>query len=118
MSTPTLEVTKRQVLDELVRHVGRENGIHMRDLVARITGSMLTSEALERKVRELIVELRAEKHQICAHPANGYYLAANTKEVNETCKFLLDRAVTTVNQVAAMKNREAPDLHELLGVGR
>lgn len=116
IDTSRVEIVRDQVLAELQRHVGRENGIHMRDLVARITNSMINGEALERKVRELIAELRTLGHGICAHPASGYYIAANAKELDDTCRFLLERSQSTVNQVGAMKSTFPPDLYEALGV--
>lgn len=118
LDTSQVQITKDQVLTELRRHNGREEGIHIKDLVARVTNSLLCGEAEERKVRKLIEELRREHHAICAHPDTGYYMAATTRELNETCAFLLARADTTVAQVAAMKGREAPDIYELLGVHR
>lgn len=113
-----VEITKAQVLAQLQQHSGRENGIHIKDLVARITNSLLCGEAEERKVRKLIEELRREKHPICAHPDAGYYLAETAKERHDACAFLLARADTTVAQVAAMLDREAPDLYALMGVRR
>lgn len=113
---PDFQITKDQVLSELKLHVGRENGIHVRDLVARITNSIAPAPALERSVRDLIVELRMDQHQVCAYPASGYYMAATPQELNETCIFLLERASTTVDQVAAMKGRFAPDLYLEMGV--
>lgn len=118
IDTSKVDINKGQVLAELQLHNGREQGIHIRDLVARILNSVLGGEAAERKVRDFIQELRLEKYPICAHPESGYFMAANAKELNETCAFLLARADTTVAQVAAMKNREAPDLYDALGVGR
>ncbi|MBI2770024.1 MAG: hypothetical protein HYX47_10400 [Burkholderiales bacterium] len=118
IDTDKVDINKAAVLAELQLHNGRDQGIHIRDLVAKITNSLLGGEAEERKVRKLIEELRREHHPICAHPDSGYYIAANAKELNETCAFLLARADTTVAQVAAMKNREAPDLYDALGVGR
>lgn len=118
IDTSNVDINKAQVLAELQLHNGREQGIHIRDLVARITGSLLGRDAEERKVRKLIEELRRDKYPICAHPDTGYYMAANKRELDETCAFLLARADTTVAQVAAMKNREAPDLYDALGVGR
>lgn len=116
IDTSRVDINKAQVLAELQRHVGRENGVHMRDLVARILNSVLTSDAAERKVREAIAELRSMGHQICAHPASGYYMAANAGELDATCRFLLDRSQSTVNQVGAMKSTFPPDLYEALGV--
>lgn len=113
-----VDMRKEALLAELQRHNGREEGIHIRDLVARVTNSLLCGDAEERKARKLIEELRRESYPICAHPDAGYYMAVNTKELQETCAFLLARADTTVAQVAAMKKTEAPDLYALLGVGR
>ena len=118
IDTKAVDINKAQLLAELQLHNGRDEGIHVRDLVGRILNSVLTSEAAERKVRELIQELRLEKYPVCGHPASGYYMAATKRELDETCAFLLARADTTVAQVAAMKNREAPDLYGALGVGR
>lgn len=118
IDTSQVAITKEQVLAELQRHTGRENGVHIRDLVARITNSLLCGDAEERKVRKLIEELRRERHPICAHPDSGYYIAATARELNENCAFLLARVDTTLAQVAAMKNTEAPDVYALFGVGR
>lgn len=113
-----VDITKDQVLAELQRHNGREEGIHIHDLVARITNSLLGGPAEERKVRKLIEELRTEGYPICALPDTGYFMAASTRDLNETCAFLVARADTTVQQIAAMKKREAPDLYEALGIPR
>lgn len=118
LDTSNVQITREQVLAELQRHRGREQGIHIRQLVANVTNSMLNGDAEERKVRKLIEELRRAKHAICAHPDSGYYMADSAKELNETCAFLLARADTTVAQVAAMKDKPAPDLYALLGVSR
>jgi hypothetical protein len=116
LDTSRVDINKQQVLTELERHVGRENGIHVRDLVAQITNSVLHADATERKVRDLVAELRAEGQRICAHPASGYYIAANNRELDDTCRFLLERATTSVNQIAAMKGCFAPDLYASLGL--
>jgi len=119
IDTSAVAITKEQVLDQLQRHHnGRANGVHIRDLVGRITNSVLTDEAAERKVRKLIEELRLAHYPICAHPDTGYYLAATKAELHGACGFLLARAETSVAQVAAMLNTEAPDIYALLGVRR
>lgn len=118
IDTSNVQIGKDHVLAELQRHVGRENGIHMRDLAGRILNTVLIGEATERKVRELITELRAAGHAICAHPASGYYLAANPKELDDTCRFLLERSQSTVDQVCAMKGALPVDLYQQVGIGR
>jgi hypothetical protein len=113
-----VDIAKDHVLAELQLHNGRDEGIHINDLVARITNSLLCGAAEERKVRKLIEELRTEGYPICALPDTGYFIAASPRDLNETCAFLLSRADTTVQQVAAMKKRVAPDLYEALGIKR
>lgn len=105
-----LQITPAQVLTELSHHIGKEQGIHVRDLVARITGQQAACEPLERKVRQIMVELRMEGHHICSKPESGYFMAANADELNETCVFLHDRAMTSLTQIARMKQVSLPDL--------
>lgn len=105
-----LPITEAQVLTELSHHIGRDNGIHVRELVRRITGQIEAFEPLERKVREVVVELRMQGHHICAHPAHGYFMAVDAQELNETCHFLYERAMTSLSQVARMKQVSLPDL--------
>lgn len=111
-----LEIKKAMVLLELQRHVGRENGVHVRDLVARITGQAINGEPLERKVRELVAELRRDGHPVCAHPSDGYFLAADHTELMATCRFLLERANSTTGIVAELLKKPPPDLYALMGV--
>lgn len=105
-----MQITPAQVLTELQGHVGKDNGIHVRDLVARITGQQAACEPLERKVRQIVVDLRMEGHHVCAHPTHGYFMAASAEELNETCEFLYDRAMTSLTQVSRMKQVSLPDL--------
>lgn len=105
-----MQITPVLVLAELQRHIGKENGIHVRVLVQHITGQLVVSEPLERKVRDIVVELRKEGRHICATPAAGYFMAANAEELTETCLFLHDRAMTSLMQISAMKNVSLPDL--------
>jgi hypothetical protein len=105
-----MQITPAQVLTELSHHIGKDNGIHVRDLVARITGQLAGCDPLERKVRQIMVELRMEGHHICSKPESGYFMAANAEELNETCEFLYDRAMTSLTQVSRMKQVSLPDL--------
>lgn len=105
-----MHITPAQVLVELSHHIGKEHGIHVRDLVQRITGQLVASEPLERRVRQIVVELRMDGHHVCAHPAQGYFMAATAEELDETCVFLHDRAMTSLTQISRMKQVSLPDL--------
>lgn len=94
---------------------GKGNGIHMRDLAAQLYG-LYAGDHEQRKTREMIVELRDEGHPICGTPDTGYFLAATTAELDETCEFLLSRVQTTVHQIAKMKHCAVPNLRGQLGL--
>jgi hypothetical protein len=94
--------------------VGECHGQTAEQLVYAITGAR--SIATERRLRQVIEALRTAGHPIGSHPAHGYYLAANDQELDRTCGFLLDRAMTTLRQVSAMKRVALPDLRGQLGL--
>ena len=108
MSQP--QITPAAVLNVLAHHIGAENGIHVRELVQRITGQLQTTDALERKVREIVTELRMDGQHVCGHPASGYFMAATPEELQATCEFLFQRAMTGLKQISRMKNVSLPDL--------
>lgn len=97
------------VLKALSRHIGQGNGARADVLVMEITGHP-SNPVAERNLRDRIVELRMAGHHVCAHPRDGYFIAANEAELNDTCIFLHDRAMTSLTQVARMKNTSLPDL--------
>lgn len=105
---------KDDVLAVLQRHIGAGRGVHIGPLVHEITGS--AGADLERRVRDLGVELRMEGYCVCAEPAVGYYLAANAEELDRSCRFLVDRAMTSLSQVSRMKKIAAPDLYQQLKI--
>lgn len=105
-----MQITPALVLAELQHHIGKANGIHVRELAQRITGELVDAEAQQRRIRHVVAELRMEGHHLCATPSEGYYIAANADELNETCSFLYERAMTTLTQVSRMKNIALPDL--------
>lgn len=107
-----LQITPAQVLTALSHHKGKASGIHVRDLVSRITGQLINSEALERSVRKLVTDLRLEGHPICAHPATGYFMAATAEELDETCNFLRSRAMSSLKAESRLRRIS---MAELLG---
>ena len=102
------ELTPSLVLDVLGDHVGAANGLTARELVRKVCG--ISTAAGERRLRSVIEQLRLAGHRIAATPAEGYFLAATDTELDTTCEFLYARAMTTLNQVAAMRRVALPDL--------
>jgi hypothetical protein len=104
-----LAITRDALLVALRNHIGRKNGVTVTALAREVLGTE-PSRGDERIVRKLVVELRREGHHVCAHPANGYYLAANADELADTIAFLRERAMSSLEQIAAMKHVSLPDL--------
>lgn len=102
------ELTPSLVLDVLGDHVGADNGISARDLVRKICG--ISTAAGERRLRSVIEALRCAGHAIGAQPSTGYFLAATDADLDGTCEFLYARAMTSLQQVAAMRRVALPDL--------
>lgn len=102
------------VLSVLSRHIGRENGATAEQLVREFSGyavpGQVLAHVLTRQLREAVVQLRLDGHHVCATPENGYFLAANAEELDATCVFLHERAMTSLKQIAAMKKISLPDL--------
>ncbi|MBN8755197.1 MULTISPECIES: hypothetical protein [Variovorax] len=110
MSTATASINAQQVLAELRTRPGRDNGIHVRDLVARITGQAAPAPALERRVREFVSALRLQGEQICGKPDTGYFMAASAAELDETCRYLRSRAVSGLLIESRMRRVSMPAL--------
>ncbi len=102
--------TKDEVLSVLSKHVGKDKGIRADILVRTITGSESYNGGDERYLRKVVTGLRLEGAHICSSPKNGYYMAANDKELDESCELLFIRSMKSLSQVAAMRNQAMPDL--------
>lgn len=101
-------ITRDDVLWALRRHIGSENGASARALVGEIRGT--TTAGDERALRHQIEELRREGHHICGHPSTGYFIARDEAELVRTCGYLYARAMTSLQQIAAMRRVSLPDL--------
>lgn len=108
------DLTPDTVLATLQHCVGEAGGRTAEQLVHTITGRKAEGDL--RRLRQVIEALRTAGHRICAHPAHGYYLAATDDELDRACGFLLDRAMTSLRQVSAMKRVALPDLRGQLGL--
>lgn len=102
-------ITRDALLVALRNHIGRARGVTVTALAREVLGFEPT-RGDERLVRRLVVELRCEGHHVCAHPADGYYLAETSDELDQTIAFLRDRAMASLQQIAAMKRTSLPDL--------
>lgn len=105
-----LQISPDQVIAELARHIGADSGIHVAELVRRISGQPVSSALLERKVRQHITDLRLQGHHICGHPASGYYMAANGRELDATCAYLRARAMSSLVIISKLQGVAMPEL--------
>lgn len=108
------DITLETVLHALQGRLGAANGLSARDLAYQITGRVNAAD--ERRLRQVIEQLRRQGHAICAHPHTGYHFAANATELEQTCEFLLHRAMCSIEQISALKRIAVPDLRGQLGL--
>lgn len=102
-------ITRASVLQALGRHCGSSAGAHVGELAREIVHAQVDA-GTERYLRAVIEELRLEGHHICGTPKHGYFIAATAEELEATCKFLYDRAMSSLTQVSRMKKIALPDL--------
>ena len=102
-------ITRHALLGALCMHIGRARGVTVTALAREVLG-VEPSRGDERLVRRLVVELRLEGHHVCAHPASGYFIAETPAELDESIAFLRERALSSLQQIAAMKRVSVPDL--------
>ncbi len=103
------EISTLTVQVILSLHIGKNNGICARDLADTCLGRA-ASQAEQRHLRAVIQELREQGQHICAHPATGYFIAANAEELDATCEFLYERALCSLKQISRMKKVSLPDI--------
>lgn len=101
-------ISPDHVLLVLQGHIGAANGVTACALVRALVIDHTPAD--ERRLRSVIEHLRREGHAICADPGHGYFMAANESDLDATCEFLYGRALTSLQQVAAMKKVAMPDL--------
>lgn len=101
---------KSAVLTVLSRHLGRESGVHIAQLVSEITGSYELDPGAERRVRTLVSELREDGVAVCAHPNKGYFIAETADELELCCEFLRSRAMHSLVIESKLRKLPLPDL--------
>lgn len=95
--------TSDQLLNLLSRHIGKGNGIGVKELAQQLSVD-------ERQARKLVEELREDGHAICAHPSTGYYIAQTPEELEQTCEFLRSRAMHSLHLESRLRKIPLPDL--------
>lgn len=106
---------KPRLLQVLADHIGARAGASAQALAAAVYGHTADAQQ-QRRIRQLVVELRQEGHHICAHPSTGYYIAESDDDLERTCTFLYLRAMTSLAQISAMKRVSLPDLAGQLNI--
>ena len=104
------QISPAQVQAELQHHIGKANGIHVRELVQRVTGQLVTTEPMERRVRAIVQELRMGGAHVCGHPNTGYFMAESAEELEETLQFLRSRSLGTLTLESRMRRVSLLDL--------
>lgn len=94
---------KSLVLTVLSRHIGKGNGIGVKQLA-------LQTDLLPRAIRTHISDLREEGHAICGTPKDGYYIAATADELESTCEFLRSRAMHSLTLESRLRKIPLTDL--------
>lgn len=97
------------------KHRGKARGATVKQLAQALTGEACTP-SVERHIRHLVVELRKNGIPVCACPSQGYFIAVDEDEVEETCRNLYDRAMTSLQQVAGLRRMAMPQLMGQLGL--
>ena len=91
------------ILNLLSHHIGKGNGISMRELEQQL-------DMLPRMIRSRISELREDGHAVCGTPKDGYYIAATADELQHTCEFLRSRAMHSLHLESRLRKIPLADL--------
>lgn len=95
--------TQTQLLNALARHQGREHGIRARDLARDLA-------IPPRQLRRLVSQAREEGFAICGRPESGYFMPVTAEELQESCDFLINRAMHSLRKASRMTKVSLPAL--------
>jgi biotin operon repressor len=95
---------KTAVLNALIAgHKGAANGIKAKHLA-------IAAGVTERDVRHQITALREEGIAVCGHPGTGYFIAANSEELENTVEYLKGRALHSLRLASRLTKIPLLDL--------
>jgi transposase len=95
--------TVHHLLHTLTDHIGRARGINAQRLAGRL-------DIPVRMVRHLVTEAREDGNAVCGTPRDGYYIAANAEELDETIEFLKQRAICSLTLASRLSKIPLVDL--------
>lgn len=98
-----MATTPEQLITILSRHIGKGNGIGVKELAESL-------QTQPRNVRSLISYLRDDGHAICGTPKDGYFMAATAAELEETCAFIRKRAMHSLCLESRLRKIPMADL--------
>lgn len=99
----TRRPTRTDLAVLLEQHIGQANGITAEAIAVQLG-------CPPRVVRHLVTELREDGVAVCGHPATGYFIAANSEELEQTCAFLRSRAMHSLTLESKLRRVPLPDL--------
>lgn len=85
------------------RHIGKHNAISGEDLAYLL-------DTNPRQLRYMTDALIEDGIALCSHPANGYWIAQDATELEETCQFHRSRALHELAKEAKLRKMSLPDL--------
>lgn len=98
-----MQSKKDKLLNLLCRHIGKRNGLGV-----GVLGDWVG--VLPRQVRLMVTELRQDGIAVCGTPRDGYYIAASAEELEETCRFLRQRALHSLTLESTLRKMPLADL--------
>lgn len=95
--------TKHDLFSLLAVRVGAHNGVSVNALARTLVTT-------PRHVRTLVSDLRMDGIAVCGTPKSGYYIAATPEEMEDTCQFLRNRAMHSLQLESRLRKIPMPDL--------
>ncbi|MHB1053500.1 MAG: hypothetical protein ACYCZT_10585 [Thiobacillus sp.] len=95
--------SKHDLFSILAVRVGAHNGASVDALARQL-------DIMPRHVRSLVSDLRMDGIAVCGTPRTGYYIAATPEEMEETCQFLRNRAMHSLQLESRLRKIPMPDL--------
>lgn len=97
--------------EQLLRILGRRPGCSHK-MPAKTLAAVFRCSQMQ--LHGLVNALRMDGIAVCGHPHGGYFIAETTEEMEETCRFLRDRAMQSL--ILESKMWGIPSVNVLAGL--